>query len=127
MRDKISFVLQEKSTTARIFAGVVGKIISLIPVLGLVCQLMTRNSCIAICERNTWDSKDIIWGTYKVRNETKWNKINENETKRNEINKNETKRNEINETKRNQRNETKPTRRCIRSPFKENDQNAWQN
>jgi hypothetical protein len=39
MRDKISFVLQEKSTTARIFAGVVGKIISLIPVLGLVCQL----------------------------------------------------------------------------------------
>jgi hypothetical protein len=44
MRDKISFVLQEKSTTARILAGVVGKIIYLIPVLGSVCQLMTRNS-----------------------------------------------------------------------------------
>ena len=57
MRDKISFVLQEKSTTARILAGVVGKIISLIPALGSVCQLMTRNSCIAICERITWDSK----------------------------------------------------------------------
>jgi hypothetical protein len=57
MRDKISFVLQEKSTTARILAGVVGKIISLIPALGPVCQLMTHNSCIAICERNTWDSK----------------------------------------------------------------------
>jgi hypothetical protein len=57
MRDKISFVLQEKSTTARILAGVVGKIISLIPALGSVCQLMIRNSCIAICERNTWDSK----------------------------------------------------------------------
>ena len=56
MRDKISFVLQEKSTTARILAGVVGKIIYLIPVLGSVCQLMTRNS-IAICERNTWYSK----------------------------------------------------------------------
>jgi hypothetical protein len=41
MRDKISFVLQEK----------------LIPALGSVCQLMSRNSCIAICERNTWDSK----------------------------------------------------------------------
>ena len=57
LRDKISFVLQEKSTTARILAGVVSKIISLIPALGSVCQLMTRNSCIAICERNTWDSK----------------------------------------------------------------------
>jgi hypothetical protein len=57
MRDKISFVLQEESTTARILAGVVGKIISLIPALGLVYQLMTRNSCTAICERNTWDSK----------------------------------------------------------------------
>jgi hypothetical protein len=54
MRDKISFVLQEKSTTARILAGVVGKIISLIPALGSVCQLMTRNSCIAICACGTF-------------------------------------------------------------------------
>ena len=50
-------VLQEKSTTARFLAGVVGKIISLIPAVGSVCQIMTRNRCIAICERDTWDSK----------------------------------------------------------------------
>jgi hypothetical protein len=49
-------VLQEKSTTARFLAGVVGKIISLIPAVGSVCQIMTRNRCIAICERDTWDS-----------------------------------------------------------------------
>lgn len=56
-RDKISSVLRDKSTTARILAGVVGKIISLIPALGSVCQLMTRNTCIATCERETWDAK----------------------------------------------------------------------
>ena len=36
-------------------------------------------------------------GTYKVRNETKRNEINENETKRNQQKRNETKRNQRNE------------------------------
>ena len=48
--------------------------------------------------------KQILSGTYKVRNETKRNETKRNqrkrsETKRNEINKSETKRNEINEMK----------------------------
>ena len=63
-----------------------------------------KNSEEQILPEYCFHLEQIYMGTYKVRNETKRNEINENETKRNEINKNETKRNEINEMK------TKPTK-----------------
>jgi hypothetical protein len=61
-------------------------------------------------------------GTYKVRNETKQNEINENETKRNQQKRNETKRNQRNETKSTKwkRNETKPTK-AKRNQLKQNE------
>jgi predicted DNA-binding protein (UPF0278 family) len=34
---------------------VLGKIISLIPAFGNICQLMTRHLCMCVCERNSCD------------------------------------------------------------------------
>ncbi|KAK3090119.1 hypothetical protein FSP39_009337 [Pinctada imbricata] len=41
--------------TARKVASFVGKIISLKPALGTVCQMMTRNLSVALCNRKGWD------------------------------------------------------------------------
>ena len=44
-----------KITSARKLASIVGKIISLKPALGNICQLMTRKTCMSICCRKSWD------------------------------------------------------------------------
>lgn len=52
----IEKILLDNRSTARNMASVLGKIISLIPAFGNVCQLMTRNLCMSVCQRHTWDS-----------------------------------------------------------------------
>ena len=52
---KISLILNGEFITARSLASILGKLISLIPALDKICQLMMRNTCTAVCESNTWD------------------------------------------------------------------------
>lgn len=52
---KISLILNGEFITARSLASILGKLISLIPALDNICQLMMRNTCTAVCESNTWD------------------------------------------------------------------------
>jgi len=53
---KIEKIISERRSTARTLASILGKIISLIPAFGNICQLMTRHLCMAVCQRDTWDS-----------------------------------------------------------------------
>jgi hypothetical protein len=54
--DKINAILSKHRVTARNLASILGKIISLIPAFGNVCQLMTRHLCMTVCQRLSWDS-----------------------------------------------------------------------
>jgi hypothetical protein len=49
---KISLILNGEFITARSLASILGKLISLIPALDNICQLMMRNTCTAVCEKN---------------------------------------------------------------------------
>ena len=52
----LSYILSNQSdVSARKLASFVGKIISLKPALGNICQLMTRKLCMLICCRRGWD------------------------------------------------------------------------
>lgn len=53
--DRINVILSKQSGTARNLASILGKIISLIPAFGNVCQLMSRHVCMSVCQRVTWD------------------------------------------------------------------------
>ena len=63
IHDSVNVVLLKKSVTARTLASLVCKIISLIPALGTVCQLMTRHCCMAICVREGWDVNFVLSDT----------------------------------------------------------------
>ena len=60
IQTKIEKIILEHCTTARNLASVLGKIISLIPAFGNICQLMTRHLCMCVCERNSWDIPLVI-------------------------------------------------------------------
>lgn len=53
---KIEKIMSERRSTARTLASILSKIISLIPTFGNICQLMTRHLCMAVCQRDNWDS-----------------------------------------------------------------------
>ena len=72
IKSNISAILNINYATARNLASVLGKIISLIPSFGNICQLMTRHLCICVCERKSWDSAQIIPLT--VRTELEFNR-----------------------------------------------------
>ena len=70
----------------------------------------------ATCLPTDYCFSELLTGTYKVRNETKRNEINENETKRNQQKRNETKW---------KRNETKPTK-AKRNQLKQNEKDWYE-
>jgi len=70
IQTKIEKIILQHCTTARNLASVLGKIISLIPAFGNICQLMTRYLCMCVCERNSWDIPLVI--STSVRTELKF-------------------------------------------------------